>query len=372
MNKFPIKEVFKIHGGVSGLTEKVIYENQSKDPEKNIYVYSGATEKRFHLPKVNSNLIINEKRIKTFSKKNEYILISRKGKAGYMQLIKDTNFTINDDAYIMQVKKNFIDKVNLDYFIHKYQKFFLNFVSSKDSNGTFSKEIAENYEIEIEEIETQKSFIKIKKNKSNLNTKILNQIDLINEQLKKIVKPTTKTKKFLMSELFNITSGVRITQKEVYQNSGDLPIVTSQTSNNGIAWYGSREWLSTFSKNGKSLIFTEPCITWTKEGNAGKMFYRDYDFFSIDVSGVLTPKRNIEINLHWFMVTFQSYFYTKVTSQGGQGKLYEEQMANIEVEIPVNENGEIDLELQNTIYAEYEKLINFKTKLENILQKLSA
>ncbi|MDN5095176.1 restriction endonuclease subunit S [Aliarcobacter butzleri] len=370
MNKFPIKEVFKIHGGVSGLTEKVIYENQSKDPEKNIYVYSGATEERFHLPKVNSNLIINEKRIKTFSKKNEYILISRKGKAGYMQLIKDTNFTINDDAYIMQVKKNFIDKVNLDYFIHKYQKDFLNFVSSKDSNGTFSKEIAQNYEIELISIEDQNSFIKEYSKKQRLANKINDSIVDINKQIEKITEINSKTKNFLISELFKVTSGKRIVQREVYNNPGTLPIVSAQTDDS--FWYASKEWLSTFNKNGKSLIFNQPCISWVCVGRAGTMFYRDFEFYLTDNAGVLIPKKE-NINLKWFIATYQEKIRDlRQGDRQGQSTMFTEHISNIEVEIPVKENGEIDLELQNTIYAEYEKLINFKTKLENILQKLSA
>jgi len=371
VNKYPLKEIFKIHGGNSVLTEKIIYENQAKDPKDNIAVYSSATEEAFSLPKVDKNLLINDKHIKTFSKDKSYIIIARNGKAGLMNIISGIDFTINDHAYVMELKKPFIDKMNLEYFIFKYQLDFLGFVSGKSNNATFSKEISENYEIEIEPIGIQNKFIKIVKTKYNIRNHISNNIVLINEQLEKVIKPSEKTKKFLMSELFNITSGVRITQKEVYQNAGDLPIITSQTSNNGIAWYGDRQWLSTFRKNGKSLIFTEPCITWTKEGNAGKMFYRDYDFFSIDVSGILTLKRNININFHWFMVTFQSYFYTKVTSQGGQGKLYEEQMANIEVEIPVKENGEIDIDLQNEIYAEYKRLADIKEKLESLINKYS-
>jgi len=46
-------------------------------------------------------------------------------------------------------------------------------------------------------------------------------------------------------------------------------------------------------------------------------------------------------------------------------------MANIEVEIPVKENGEIDRDLQNEIYAEYKRLSYVKEKIESILDKFS-
>jgi len=372
MNKFLIKEIFKIHGGVGGLTEKVIYDNQAYNQEDNIYVFSGATEEKYHLPKVDKNLKINDRPIKVFSDKHDYILVARKGKAGVLKLISGVSFTINDDAYIMQLKKNFIKKVNLSHFINKYQKTFFDFVSSKDSNGTFSKEIAENYEVVIEPIEDIEHYYIAVQNKNNkIISSIKKHLEDIDNQLTKTVITNKLSKKFLISELFDITSGVRITQKEVYYNQGNIPIVTSQTSNEGIAWHGNKEWLSKFEKNTKKLIFTEPCITWTKEGNAGKMFFRDYAFFPIDVAGVLRLKTNVNINLHWFLAVFQNYIYMQTTSKGGQGKLYEEQMANIEVEIPVKENGEIDIEQQNIIYAEYKRLLDIKENLESIIKKYS-
>lgn len=177
---------------------------------------------------------------------------------------------------------------------------------------------------------------------------------------KKLIVPKFDSEKtFFMSDLFHITSGLRITQEEVYQNPGNIPVITSQTSNNGIAWRADERWLRKFKKNGKSLIITEECISWTKEGNAGKMFFRDHVFFPIDVAGVLVPKKNVPINLSWFVAMFQEYIYTKVTSQGGQGKLYEEQMANIEINLPVIKGTDtIDLDLQNEMYSSINNLLD--------------
>jgi len=371
MNKFSLKEVFRIYGGNSGLTEKLIYENQAKNPEDNIYVFSGATEERFHLPRVDKNLQINNKPIKYFSKDYDYILVVRKGKAGCLQLIQDMNFAINDDAYILKVKKYFIDKVNLEYFVMKYQKDFLNFVSSKDSNGTFSKEIAENYEIELEDIDIQNEYINAFIKKRTVLNKIVDQKKKIEDQMKQTIK-TSNNKKFLMFELFKISSGVRITQKEVYHNNGDFPVVTSKTTSEGIAWYANKEWLSTFTKNNKPVIVENECLTWSKDGNAGKLFFRDYPFYQNDHSGALVPKKGVKINLHWFKFYFQNEVYKHVVAKNSQGMLYEEQMANIEVEIPVAENGEIDIDIQEIIYTEYKRLSDIKGKLQSIIDKYSS
>lgn len=111
MNKFTIKEIFKIYGGNSILTEKTIYENQAINPQDNISVFSSAAVESFLLPKVDKNFSIGGKSIKSFSKDKQYVIIARNGKAGLMNIIKELDFTINDHAYIMEVKKPFVKKL---------------------------------------------------------------------------------------------------------------------------------------------------------------------------------------------------------------------------------------------------------------------
>lgn len=148
-----------------------------------------------------------------------------------------------------------------------------------------------------------------------------------------------------------------------------LLIKDFKTTNEGIAWHASKEWLSTFTKNNKPVIVENKCLTWSKDGNAGKLFYRDYSFYQNDHSGALVPKNGVEINLHWFKFYFQSEVYKHVVAKNSQGMLYEEQMANIEVEIPVTENGEIDIDTQEKIYTEYKRLSDIKDKLDSIIEK---
>lgn len=76
----------------------------------------------------------------------------------------------------------------------------------------------------------------------------------------------------------------------------------------------------------------------------------------------LIPK--LELNLAWVRQKIQPILYNQVVAKDAQGMLYEEQMANIEVDIPVDYNSEIDLLIQNKIYTEYYKLIQIKKILE--------
>ncbi|MFW3353168.1 restriction endonuclease subunit S, partial [Aliarcobacter butzleri] len=254
----------------------------------------------------------------------------------------------------------------------KWLEIYLNsitkkYVVAKEGNGKLEIIQMKNIPVVIPDLKEQEEIVKEYTNNQKIIDNLKNKLNIIKNQLSK--NTNYKSKKFKVSDLFQITSGVRITKEEVYSNQGNTPVITSQSKRDGIAWFADRNWLKKFLKKDKNVLIDKECITWTKEGNAGKMFYRNFEFFPIDVAGVLILKDNININLKWFIFTFQNVFYSNVVSKGGQGKLYEEQMANIEIEMPVNELDEIDIKVQNNIYEEYEKLTDIKEKIESIIQK---
>ena len=240
------------------------------------------------------------------------------------------------------------------------------YVTSKGGNSKLMKEQVDNIEVDIIDITLQDKLVKefnIRMNKLNLLNSVLEKV---NTQISK--KIISKSKSFLMKELFDITSGLRITQNDIYNNSGDFPAVTSQTRNEGIAWYGDRKWLTNIEKNSKKVYVDKECLTWTKDGaKCGTMFHRDYEFYPNDHCGVLIPK--LELNLAWAKQKLQPIVYNHVVAKDAQGMLYEEQMANIEVDIPVDMNENIDIDMQNKIYQEYEILATIKKNIENLISK---
>ena len=84
-----------------------------------------------------------------------------------------------------------------------------------------------------------------------------------------------------LSELFDISRGVRLTKAE--QEPGDIPLVTAGEDNYGINGYIS---------NGKSDIF-ENVITVDMFCHA---IYRDYKFYCDDNIIVLIPKKEMTLN----------------------------------------------------------------------------
>ena len=170
-----IKTIFNISGGNSDLTEEFIYQNQPTADDE-IPIYSSAT---IH---DNQMGIISKlakwdgcRRLKIFTA--PCILITRNGFAGEMTCLTSGQFTINDHAYVMTLKRGWKDRVNLRWFASQYQELFKNLVTSKSDNATFSKKYAEKQTIAIPHIDVQ----------NNIATKLI-AIDTLKAKLADIEK----------------------------------------------------------------------------------------------------------------------------------------------------------------------------------------
>lgn len=171
-----------------------------------------------------------------------------------------------------------------------------------------------------------------------------------------------------VKDFFWVKTGKRIIEEDVYNHKGEFPCITSQTSDNGITWHADEEWL--LKDHGDKIVRADSCITWTKDGaKCGTMFYRDFDFYPNDHCGVLILKEQFrsELNLKWFIYAYQDVIRNHVTQQGSQGMLYNQEMAEIEIEYPFPDKESI----QDKIVAYCEKMKTIEAGLDQKIQKLS-
>ncbi len=152
--KEQIKKIFKIVGGNSGLTEEFVYYNQPTNNEEKINILSGATIENNLLGLVNISSKLHNKKLKVFVA--PFIQIVRKGLAGHMRFFNKGKFVANDDIYILKVRNEWKDRINLRWFCYQYQELFFNLVTSKSDNATFNKKYTEEQFIEIPNEKIQK------------------------------------------------------------------------------------------------------------------------------------------------------------------------------------------------------------------------
>jgi restriction endonuclease S subunit len=133
-NEQPIKNIIDYMSGNSGLTEQFIYE-KSQHSGKRYIVLSSSTEKETKMGEI-PMCELNGKPLKVFEDRDG-LLVVRNGKAGTTLYLPRGDYTINDHAYILSVKKDCPYKINLKWLSIQYKDEFLSYASSSD-NGTWN------------------------------------------------------------------------------------------------------------------------------------------------------------------------------------------------------------------------------------------
>lgn len=151
-----VSDVFRVLGGNSGLTDELIYHNQPITPTDGIEVLSGATLGTNKMGVISKSVLIHGKKLKIVNQ--EGILLTRKGYAGVMKYIEPHEVAINDDAYIIIPKADWVGKINLQWFTQQYASPIRACVTSQSDNATFNKDWLDKVPINIPHRSIQDAF----------------------------------------------------------------------------------------------------------------------------------------------------------------------------------------------------------------------
>ena len=225
-----------------------------------------------------------------------------------------------------------------------------------DSNGNFDYEKQKNI------IEQHAAISNFLEKISDMQHEVNNQRINLEIEYSHVEKP--------LKELFTIKQGnAYYTKKRILANDwmGNIPVYSSNTKNNGLL-INIRE-----DEIGMNDLYYHHCLTWSVDGYAGKLFERNEEnttnrknkkyFFTINNHcGILVPLSD-NLYLPFFKYLLQPLFFDM--SKGyGNNKLGTNQIENIQVKIPIDENGDLDYRKQKKIATMYE--IIEKTKHEFI------
>jgi len=126
-----------------------------------------------------------------------------------------------------------------------------------------------------------------------------------------------------IEDICHIGRGRVISKKEIIENTGDYPVYSSQTFNDGIFGY-----LNTYNFDGEY-------VTWTTDGAyAGTVFYRNGKFNCTNVCGTLNAKySNIDMKL--LSIILNNFTKSEVFIASGNPKLMNNVMAKIKIPFPL-------------------------------------
>lgn len=186
---------------------------------------------------------------------------------------------------------------------------------------------------------------------NNMNENIIEDIHLLNKQ--KISKSLGKYKEVSINEIFEIIKGKdQYTKEYIRNNSGEYPVYSSQTTNNGEFGY-----INTYD-------FDEECLTWTTDGiYAGTIFMRNGKFSMTTHCGALIPKVN-NIDIKYIYVQLKNNLMSYALGVGNK-RVTATVMKDVTVKIPIKEDGQFDLMKQKNMAEEILNITNIINKIKN-------
>lgn len=296
-----------------------------------------------------------------------------KGYSGVISL-QEKPFDANNTAVLI-LKDEYKKNINLSYLALIIQKKLNEILTSESGVSYLNKELVLNVEFELPtdskkdiDIEVQNKFVskyeKIKKYekifKENIN------------KLENIIRREIIIDRFIIKNVEEIAilnkGSSKISEENIYKNhdSNGIPVYSSATFNEGIMGKVTKEYYENFDKQGKKGE-----LTWTTNGYAGVVFYRETDYLYSEKCGriILRKEFKEKINPKFLKIYLNQITYKHRTSESNNGKLDIVHMLTIPVKLPIDTNGNIDLATQNLIVEKYQDLDNLKIKLINILKK---
>ena len=345
-----IKELFNFLSENHKFTEEYIYKNQGQYP-----VYSATLLKPYGY-------------INNFTNKKDIIIIVNYGDAGKTRLIKG-QFNLGRNITGLELKEKYASIYNLEFLNLMLSNLFLS-LKSKGNMEVFSQNFIKNTDLVLDEISlyNQNKFIEKYNKIKEIKLKISKIIENINEILMQELT-LNEFQNYKMQELTLLETGsTKISEKMIYENfdKNGVPIYSASTRNQGLMGKVSKKTYDNFEKQGN-----EDELTWTTNGYAGTVFYRDKKYLFSEKCGRIQVKERykniIFVKYLYFVLNQRAYQYSTLNSNNA--KLEKSMMKLISVPIPIK-NGNIDIEKQKEIISIYEKILKIKNDCELLLNKL--
>lgn len=161
-----------------------------------------------------------------------------------------------------------------------------------------------------------------------------------------------------LAEIFKINQGHQITDEEIYNSPGSIPIYTG---NNDLKGYWNKTIIDEDSL---------PCLTYPTKAFSGKIFLQIKPFDANNTAClILKDKYRDKVLLEYFQYLLPSEFLKNSTSKEGVSYLNKEIVENIEVELPEKEVQQKMIEQFKIISFYNDNIKEMKDKLSKTLEK---
>ncbi|WP_330463403.1 restriction endonuclease subunit S [Metamycoplasma gateae] len=362
IKQYKLSDIFNIFGGFT-------------PPKSNTENWKDGTIPWFRLEDIRLNGRILDDSIKKVKKARKIfpknsIILSTTATIGEHALIT-TDFICNQRFTVFSLKDEFENIISIKFLYYLFFRIgsFLKETRSVDNFSLIRIEELKKISISIPPVEKQNEIVNILDKFTELETELETELDLRNLQydyylnslldfsnnemlLKNIMnlnskeKLDTNVKKINLTDICDISRGLNYTKDYILKNKGDYPVYSSQTSNEGIIGF-----INKYDYDGEY-------ITWTTDGNAGTVFYRNGKFSATNHCGVLKVKNDNYVNSKFLFYLLKKVMPEYVIKATLMPVLLLNTVKEITVSIP-------SIEIQN-------KIANILDKLETYTKDIKT
>lgn len=279
-------------------------------------------------------------------------------------------FDANNTAVLIP-KEKYRTEMNLQYFAIAMGKLFLNYLSSESQVSYLSKETLSNIEITYpfplleEQNQVVIQYKKLERLKRDISRIIDNIKSLYSYELK-----LSKCITLPMAKIALLNKGSnKVSEEMIYKNNDPqgIPVYSSATENDGLMGKVTEEVYEKFHKQGHVGE-----LTWTTNGYAGKVFFRDSKYLYSEKCGRIVVREQYleKILPQYLCIILNQITYKYKTAESNNGKLDIIHMEKIPVDIPINDRGEVDVLTQKKVIELYQKIEAIEDSLELIRNEI--
>lgn len=284
-------------------------------------------------------------------------------------------FDANNTAALI-LKEEFKEKINLEYIAIILREKLKEYTTAESGVSYLNKDIVKDITIEIQHKKNGEIDINYQNSVVNAYTKLNNlkaNLKELESKLEDILEYEIEIPNFnvlKMDEITNLNKGSnKISEEMIYRNYqlGGCPVFSSATQNDGLMGEVSRECFDKIDKKGYAGE-----LTWTTNGYAGKVFYREKDYLYSEKCGriIIKEKYKEKINIKFLMYYLNQITYKYKTAESNNGKLDIIHMSNIPIKIPIDADNNIDIEFQNKVVEIYDRIIAKRNSINKIILEI--
>lgn len=222
------------------------------------------------------------------------------------------------------------------------------------SYDNFKKQVSI-YEERVKEI-----FLNFIKDDHKINELEKKSLSVIFDELQTLKKTNIELKNeraYPINKLFNANQGIQITDEELYNSTGDIPVFTGAT---GV----KKGYTNKAIVNECDL----PCLSYQTKGNNTFIINIQERLFSANNTAILIPKKEFRSFIVFeYVIPKIALNMAKVLTSAKGVSYIDTRIHDTFIFLPVNSDGDIDVSKKNEVVTEVGKINSVLKKIEFML-----